>query len=262
LAEIVKVKNNAFPLGIINNAITSFENNLNITEQYELGENTIKPEKTWIYSINDILQGLGTRTSLSNRDVKNHFINLLNSVITSLFLAKGLLPYELSNGKAYFLPKTDAFSFIKFTYPNTITNKKKTIGGTYLDIGYWHYAVSVRPILYPVLGYSIKSHIVFTSDGQQIIPDVKKQHSYRRNKGKRFFNDYWRDLQLAFIQNLKDQHGLIQIAVNNDNEVFGMEEWPVWFESDFGYNDPEIITNIDILDDSLDDKASEEKIDE
>jgi hypothetical protein len=261
-AERVKEKNNNLPLGLINNILTSFENDLNTTERYDFGEYLIKPERIAIYSIENILQGFEANTFPYYRDVKNHFINLLNSVITKLFLERGLLPYELSNGKAYFFPKGNGFSSVKFTYPNTQKNKKKAIGGIYLDIGYWHYAISIKPILSPIFGYSIKSHIIFTSDGQQIITDSKKQHSYRRNKGRNFFNDSWRDLQLAFIQNLKNSQSLIQTVVKGNNVVIEMKEWPELFDCDFGYNDPKKVTNIDMLDDKSLELTNDEIIEE
>ena len=262
-AEIVKRKNDSFPIGIINNVLTSFDNDLNISEKYEFGEYKIEPERVVIHPTNNIIQGFETVTFPSYRDVKNHLTNFLNIIMAKLLLGKGLLSYKLSHGEAYFLPKGNEFTSIKFIYPETDIKKRKNIGGTYIDIGFWHYAISVRPILYPYLGYSIKSHIIFTLDGHQVIEDVKKQHSYRRNKGKNFFNGDWRDLELAFLQNLKDDENLIQVNVNSNNEKLIMEEWPVIYKSDFGYNDPKKITNIDGDDDnsetSLINQVSEEE---
>ena len=92
----------------------------------------------------------------------------------------------------------------------------------------------------------MKSHIIFTSDGFKIIDDDKKQHSYRRKKGKRFFNEEWRDLQLAFIQRLKDEDGKIKIMVSASNEYdLEMKEWPEMFWSEVGYNDPNTKMDID-----------------
>jgi hypothetical protein len=157
------------------------------------------------------------------------------------------------------LPKNDGFSKIKFIYPNTLIKKRKTIGGTYLNIGYWHYGISVKPLLSPILGYSIKSHIIFTSDGKNIIPDVKKQHSYRRNKCKKFFNDVWRSMQLAFIQNLKDSQGNIQIAVGKENSLIKIEEWPIIITSDFGYNDPNSMNENNNIENDIDGQLTEEE---
>ena len=232
---------------------------MNLTFNSELGNYEIKPDKLLSYSINKIINGFDSNTFPHHRDVKNYFINLLSSVITKIFLSKGLIPYELSNGTAYFLPKNDKFSGIKFTYPNTSIRKRKTIGGSYLNIGYWHYGISVKPLLFPILGYSIKPHIIFTSDGKNIIPDVIKQHSYRRNKCKKFFNDVWRSMQLAFIQNLKDIQGNIQLVVGKENDIIRIEEWPVLFTSEFGYNDPNSMNENNDNENDLEEQSNEDE---
>ena len=64
-------------------------------------------------------------------------------------------------------------------------------------------------------------------------------HSYRRRKGKRFFNEQWRDLQLAFLQQLKDKDGDIKINVSLNGQAVKMKEWPEAFWSEVGYNDPD-----------------------
>jgi hypothetical protein len=239
IAERVKEINMDIPVAVITNVVVSFEEKLNLTDNYELGNFIIKPEKVFCFSMNDIALGISSNSFPAWKDIKNHFVHLLDSIMTRLLLNKGLLPYQLSNGIAYFLPKGNGFSKIKFVYPYTEIKKGKTIGGSYLDIGYWHYAISTRSILTPVLGFSIKPHVIFTYDGQQIIPDEKKQHSYRRNKCKRYFNDVWRNLQLAFIQNLKDSMGSIHIKIKLDGSILKMDNWPVIFSSNFGYIDPQ-----------------------
>ena len=76
-----------------------------------------------------------------------------------------------------------------------------------------------------------------------MIDDDKKMQSYRRKKGRRFFNVEWRDMQLAFIQYLKDEDGEIKIQVSKQGEIFIMKEWPEYFWSEYGYIDPNSIMN-------------------
>jgi hypothetical protein len=256
IAEKIKEKNNLFPIGIISNILTSFNNNLDFFLQYEFGEYNNKPNKIKSYSVNDIIKGFESDSFPYYRDVKNHFMNLLNLIINKIFSNRGLISYELSNRIAYFMPKKESFTKVKFILPNTEINKKKNIGGQYLDIGFWHYGISVKPLLFPFFGYSIKSHIIFTSDGKNVIADTKKQHSYRRKKCRRFFNDEWRSLQLAFIQNLKDLQGNIQLTVGEENIIVKMEEWPILFQSNFGYIDPQSIN--DDIDDGIDEQFETE----
>ena len=261
-AEKIKERNSNLPLGLISNIITSFDDSLNMTVNDELGEYSLKIDTVKAYSLKNIIQGFESNVFPTYRDIKNHFINLLNSVITKIFNDRGMLPYNLSNGTAYFLPKKDKFSRIKFIFPNTEIKKGKTIGGEYLDIGYWHYGISVKPILFPIIGYSIKSHIIFTSDGYQIISDNKKQHSYRRNKGKTFYNDVWRNLQLAYIQNLKDSHNNIEVVVGKNNKIIRMEEWPEIYISNFGYNEPKAKMDIEKVENYYEEQFEYEEINE
>lgn len=245
IAEKIKKINKDIPVAVISNVVTSFEKELNLTDNYEFGEFTIKPDKIFIYSTDDVISGISSNSFPTWKDVKNHFVHLLDSIMNRLLINKGLLSYQLSNRIAYFLPKGDGFSKIKFVYPDTEIKKRKTIGGSYLDIGYWHYAISTRSILTPILGFSIKSHVIFTHDGQQVISDEKKQHSYRRNKCKRYYNDVWRNLLLAFMQKLKDPEDNIHIKIKFDGSILRMNNWPVIFSCNFGYIDPKASKSIE-----------------
>ena len=77
----------------------------------------------------------------------------------------------------------------------------------------------------------------------------QKQHSFRRKKGKRFFNEEWRDLQLAFIQQLKDIDGKIKIKISISEEFLEMKQWPETFWSEVGYNDPKSQMDINKVED-------------
>ena len=59
---------------------------------------------------------------------------------------------------------------------------------------------------HPFIGASIKSHLIFTQDGVNIIDNDSTQHSYRRNKGKTFFNEQWRDMLIALLFSLQDNN--------------------------------------------------------
>ena len=162
---------------------------------------------------------------------------------------------------AYFLPKYDKISRVIFTYPSSTKKKAKALLGEMRGVGFWHYGVSIQPILFPFVGFSLKSHILFTSDGFQLIDDEKKQHSFRRKKGKRLFNEAWRDLFLAFVQRLKNKDGEISIKATMQGEQIVMKEWPEMFTSEVGYIDPESKMNVDKIEDYYEDLTEEENND-
>ncbi len=155
----------------------------------------------------------------------------------------------MSNKKSvYYLPKYNNLKRIQFNYPYSNKKKAKSIVGKFENYGFWHYGLSFQPILFPFVGFSLKSHVIFTSDGFKIIDDPKKQHSYRRKKCKRFFNEEWRDLFLAYIQALKNDDGIKIPVASNDLSV-EMKEWPEMFWSEVGYVDPKATMDLDKIED-------------
>src|SRR5690606_27058096 len=141
----------------------------------------------------------------------------------------------------------------KFQYPFRKVKKFKTknLLGKHKSLGKWHYAVSVKPILSPILAFSLKSHITFTTDGFNVLKndkdetDSSKIHSQRRAKGKRMFNEEWRDLFLAFIDALKKEDR-IEIALSS-NYTLEMPVTSQIYWADFGYFDPKDKTRQGLL---------------
>ena len=75
--------------------------------------------------------------------------------------------------------------------------------------------------------------------------DTDKIHSQRRAKGKRMFNEEWRDLFLAFLSALK-KDDKIEIALSS-NFVLEMPVVPQVYWADFGYFDPKDKTRQGLL---------------
>lgn len=249
-AKAIRDLNRDIPISLLSNVLSSFDENLSYLVERDGEIIDVQPEQKYSFSLNDILSGFESDKFPQHRDAENHFKRLLYCTISNLFRYKGLWKYEMSNKRqAYFLPKYDNPRRIVFTYPFSTRKKSKSILGKFEDIETWHYAISIQTILFPFVGFSIKSHILFTSDGFKIIDDDKKLHSYRRRKGKRFFNEQWRDLQLAYLQQLKDKDGDIKIKVSLDDQTLKMKEWPETFWSEVGYIDPDSKMDTDKIED-------------
>jgi len=259
-AKAIRDLNKDIPICLLSNILSTFDSKLNFFVSRDGEQIEVLPESSYTFSLSDVLTGFESDKFPQHRDVENHFKKLLSCVVSNIFWRKKLWKHEMSNKRlAYYLPKYDVIKKIVFIYPFTQRKKSKSILGKYKDIGLWHYAISVQSTLFPIVGFSIKSHILFTSDGFKIIDDDKKQHSYRREKGKRFFNAEWRDLQLAFIQRLKDVDGKIKINVSaSDGLDFEMKEWTEMFQSKVGYLDPESKMDIDKIEDYYEELADEE----
>lgn len=183
--------------------------------------------------------GSGRESFPTDRDAQNHFKKLLARVFHLVMKKRGLHWSSLSSKRSSYhypknlLPKDQ----VHFNFPFKKEGKKrKKVLGKHKSLK-WHYAISQVPILNPTVGYSIKHHLVFTKNGYKLLDDPKIMHSNRRAKGKRFFNEEWRDLQLAFIQGLKDREGRIFINAG-ENQQIEMKEFPEYFWAEFGYNEP------------------------
>lgn len=233
---------NDIPIGKISNVLTSFEDDLNYNVKRDEEVVSVPCKGKHKISTSDLLFGFDKESFPTHRDAENHFKKLFNQCLYQLMRKKGLFWYELSNRKFayYYVPATLKNPKIKFSYPYSSEKRKKktkSLFGKYKSLGKWHYAISARPTLSPFVGFDLKSHLIFTKDGFQAWDDKDKIHSQRRAKGRRFFNEEWRDMQLAFIQGLKDENGNIGIKVAKDT-ILNLKEWPEMFWADFGYNEP------------------------
>ena len=258
-AKAIRDLNKEIPISVLSNCISSFDGNLNFSVQRDNEMIEVRPEHTFAFSLTDILDGFMSEKFPQHRDVENHFKRLMYCVIANLFRRAGLWKHEMSNKRfAYFLPKYDKITKVKFIYPESTRKKAKALLGEMRGVGFWHYGVSIQPTLCPFIGFSLKSHILFTSDGAQLIDDEKKQHSFRRKKGKYLFNKEWRDLLLAFIQRLKNKEGEISIQVTTPGKQVKLKEWPEMLISEIGYIDPDTEMSIDKIEDYYEDLTAEE----
>jgi hypothetical protein len=69
---------------------------------------------------------------------------------------------------------------------------------------YWHFAIQGLPTFEPDEGIILKTHVVFTQDGKNLFDSDSYQHSARRNQGKNWWNDEWRDRVLAMLSFLAE----------------------------------------------------------
>lgn len=260
-AKAIHEVNDSFPIIKIANVVTTFDEQIDLTVSREGKEFEIKPKETHKIKVSDLLVGFEKELFPTQRDAENHFRRLLQRTFHLLMKSKGLFWYEMANKKqAYFYPlwklKKNKVSF-EYQYRTGRRKKKtKSVVGKYLTLGNWHFALSSKPILFPTVGYSLKSHITFTKNGFELWDSKDAIHSHRRKKGKRFFNEEWRDMLYAFLNGLKDERGKIQLQLNQKFTVELTPETEVLW-ADFGYYEPKDKNRQEILNQS--EKAVEDR---
>lgn len=229
-------------LAVINaNCITSFEKNINFEILHDNEAIKLEPSEIHEIKISELLLGNEREAFPTKRDSENYFKKLFKRAIHILFRNNKLNWYELANKNLAYYHTVESLptSKVNFSYPYrpaTAKPKLKNLYGKHFD-NKWHFAVSVKPILTPYLGFNVKSHIVFTTDGFKTLEDKDLIHSLRRKKGKRMFNEEWRDLLLAFINSFKNRENQIPIKVSGNDKII-MKNNVELFWSDYGYYDP------------------------
>lgn len=237
-----------FPVSKIANHLSSFEPDLSFEFGEEDNKFTVHPQNVFQIRVGDISNGFDSEDFPTQRDAENHLKSLLKRIFHLIMKNRKMFWYEMANKRqTYFYTPANLNSWkVKFEFPFRSKRKWKTknLIGKYRKSEYWHYAVSCKPILNPIIAFSLKNHLVFTSNGFEVWKDrdgnidKKKIHTHRRSKASRsgFFNEKWRDMLLAFINGLK-KDGAVKISLSKDF-VLEMPLITEFFRANFGYNDP------------------------
>lgn len=250
LAEEVYFQNRIYPVVRHGNYVVTFgEATTEIEQKTTFGNYRIKPNNKFIIATSDILtKKYQSDTFPTLTDCQNLLKRLLNRSFHLLMKSKRASWYELSAKRScyyYSVGVKDKVSFV-------INDNKKTknLIGHYkispLESGYWHFGITAKALIDPILCFSLKSHILFSNDGEHIWQEKDKLHRARRKKGRRWFNEEWKDQLLAFINSLKDESGKITLLLNKDCPI-DMAITPMEITSDFGYSEPSDKTRQDIL---------------
>lgn len=235
-AKEININSHTYPVYRTRNLLTTFDPKL--LTAFE--EDIFEPNSVHKLKVDDVLSGIGQENFPTHKDAENHLKRLLRTIFHNIMRKRGMYWYEMANRRYayYYTPTNLPSSNVSFEYSlgKGKRKKRKKLYGKYLD-SKWHFAVSCKPILSPIIGYNLKSHLIFTDDGFTPWEDKSKMHSHRRSKGKAFFNEAWRDLLFAFLHGLRNHGKNVEMPLNDDF-ILSMGEWTELFMSDFGYYEP------------------------
>jgi len=101
----------------------------------------------------------------------------------------------------------------------------------------WHFGIQASLIRWPAMAMMIKSHVVFSEDGE-LYESTSKQHTARRSQCKMWHNDTWLDRMVAAMTFLAGDAGskAIQIPLS-EATGFKVSAKPMIFESPVSYAD-------------------------
>ena len=132
--------------------------------------------------------------------------------------------------KAYFLSDGKRRNFRQLVGRKS----KRTIEGTRIRDGFWHYAVSASVELLPFPRVLLRHHVIFTDDGQTPWSNPDRMHKARRSVCKNWWNSEWRDRLFAFCAVLAqgDKDFLLPVS---DHESIRVPMTPMLFNSPWTY---------------------------
>lgn len=236
IAENIRKSNETLPVIRHGDTIATFGGaQVRMSEDSPMGLYVHEPIDSFTISTAEVLQGkYVSDTFPTPLDCENILKRLLTRSFHLMARTKGLYWTRLSSGKVcYYYPKGRQ-NKVSFYYNNK--KKTKNLMGRFKE-DFWHYGISVKVITTPVLGYSLKSHILFSEDGYNIWTSKERSHSARRKKGRSWFNEEWRDELFAFLHSLKDKKDEIEITLSNQCTIL-MPTEPLLLTSPLGYIEP------------------------
>jgi TIR domain-containing protein len=154
---------------------------------------------------------------------------LLRQAWQHLLRVRGLPTYTFANGAVafYFRKEMVPNDEIRFVGVNGSPATRAILGyrtikgpdGAVRGLRYWHFALQAKSIVAPFLGFAMKPHVLFSSDGWSIWESKDRLHRARRSQCRNWWNDTWRDRLLAAIHWLAGDGQTIHLPVGDDLSI-------------------------------------------
>jgi hypothetical protein len=219
---------------------------LNDENSLSLGiPNEIAPRNIIKISVSKILNGYENNDFPTFADAQYFLKRLLNRSLHLFMKNRSLHWHDMSGKVTCYYYHYDKTTKNKSTIVYPTYEKTKNLIGDYFGAK-WHFGISSKVMISPFVAFSLRSHILFSDNGSDIWNSPDKLHSARRAKGRRWYNEEWRDQLLAFIASLKSDNGSIAIRLN-DSFMLNMPLFTVLFSSNTGYDDPVSTERMSIL---------------
>lgn len=179
-------------------------------------------------------------------------------------LASGLLAWffknnQLEKNRAYFEAPGGRRAYRQLVGAKS----KKTLEGTRLPDGYWHYAISASPQLLPFPRMVFRHHVIFTENGEIPWANAERMHKARRSVCKQWWNQQWRDRLLAFCAEIGKGFDL-KLAVGEEENIIlsltaisFLSPWTYFEDGEGGLDET---SNIELVEEQDDEEVSDEEI--
>ncbi len=174
----------------------------------------VQLEDAYEVDTKDFLAGCPANApGIFRRDARNIVTAMLNETWGKFCEERGLLRREFVTGDSWFVP-LGLFDKDRgvFTGDDGKTSWRLLAGRSEARTICWHYAVSARATIAEPCYFALRSHVVFTEDGETPI-EGRRAHRLRRSFCKNWWNPRWRDMLRGFVANLAGQVDQIELPL-------------------------------------------------
>jgi hypothetical protein len=180
------------------------------------------------------------------RDERATLATLLRLAWERLLAEKKLATFAFANGALglYFLKDQIPDNRVAFVSVDGKRTRRDVVGyktlkgagGVPKGYRYWHFCLEAKPTSHPVVGYTMRSHVLFSDDGQTIWDNADRMHRARRSQCKMWWNDRWRDLISATVSWISAEGSTIAVPVGSQT-VLRVAARPILLESPVSYDE-------------------------
>lgn len=159
--------------------------------------------------------GASSLPQLTYNDRANVVTDLLGQAWRSHAKERGLLTFTLASGNQCWFNPALTGKAERVAYKDALgrTGKRALFGKSEKLGVYWHLALELQPSIGKRSRFTASTHVVFTSDGETLLPSASHQHRLRRRFCKQWWQDRWRDLISAYLAKLSQQAGSLSIPL-------------------------------------------------
>jgi hypothetical protein len=187
-----------------------------------------------------LLCGANMELPISAQVGRNALTNILQEAWDQTLDSTGLRHYTLSRGRKSFYFTTEVLKGrrrLSFSLGNGLSGQRGLVGKYHGNT--WHFGLSAKVQLEPILAYVVYTHVLFSDDGQTIWDSPSRLHRARRGACSDWWNDDWRDRLLAAMSWVEEAWGGAGVRLSSVDSL-QVGRIPVSFVCPVSYDDDAI----------------------
>jgi hypothetical protein len=201
--------------------------------------------QTHKFRTDDVLSGKLSQV-IDSKQARNAMTHLLREGWLRMVHERGLAIHEMANNawSFYFIKDQVPRDRLDFIGVDGLAAHRYVMGYKTMrsadaekKLRHWHFGLSAKPFVYPIMAYGIKAHVLFSDDGKEIWESDKRLQRARMSQCKNWWNDDWRDRILATMHWLSLGKGTIDIPVGKGAAI-KVSKSPQLFTSNVSFIEP------------------------